>query len=158
MKVITDRYKKTTKEMIAVMQAYIEGKQIQNFREDKNKWMDDQYPAWDWDNNTYRVKIELPKTWEEYCDIFHDGKGRTSYTNELEALDKLLKLRDYYNGGWTPNYNIKEENYSIYVCNDEIIPGIVNDIQHPMTFKNDELRDEFLKNFKELLEQAKPLL
>lgn len=53
---------KTTKEKIAVMLAYIDGKQIQFRRaESEEKWEDLSFtrdPTWNWKNNDYRVKPE----------------------------------------------------------------------------------------------------
>lgn len=53
---------KTTEEMISVMQAYIDGKQIQFL--DDGGWVDCPLrtePFWDWGNYDYRVKPEHPQ-------------------------------------------------------------------------------------------------
>lgn len=51
----------TTKEMIAVMQAYDEGKQIQQRLINNSTWADCPSPKWKWDASEYRIKPELPK-------------------------------------------------------------------------------------------------
>ena len=47
---------KDTEYCIKVMQAYVEGKQIQY--KDDEVWIDIKYPDWDWHNWEYRVKPE----------------------------------------------------------------------------------------------------
>lgn len=49
---------KTTEEMIAVMQAYVDGKEIELFN--SKTWEHIIDPAWNWRNNDYRVK-ETPE-------------------------------------------------------------------------------------------------
>lgn len=48
----------TTKEKIAVMQAYLDGKQIQTRRIDRDDWWDNDCPTWDWERCVYRIKPE----------------------------------------------------------------------------------------------------
>lgn len=63
--------KKTTKEMIYVMKAFDEGKQIQsryNENFDDCEWNDISIPSWNWNNCDYRVKPEhkkRPMTFDE---------------------------------------------------------------------------------------------
>lgn len=47
-----------TKELIAVMQAYVDGKKIEIFDESADEWIDLEYPVWNWYNNVYRIKPE----------------------------------------------------------------------------------------------------
>ena len=57
---------KTTEEMIAVMQAYVDGKEIEY--ESYSKWEKVTEPAWNWGGNDYRVKPEpeyIPFTFED---------------------------------------------------------------------------------------------
>ena len=48
--------KSDTADYIKVMQAYVEGKQIQY--KDDEVWIDIAYPDWDWHNWKYRIKPE----------------------------------------------------------------------------------------------------
>jgi len=48
----------TTKEMIAVMQAYEEGKKIQTRMIGKDGWWNNESPSWDWNHHEYRIKPE----------------------------------------------------------------------------------------------------
>lgn len=51
----------TTKEMIAVMKAFTEGKQIERKRKCGIKWVDCDHPGWEWSEFEYRVKPEEVK-------------------------------------------------------------------------------------------------
>lgn len=50
--------KKETKQYIAVMQAYVDGKNIEIFDESADEWLDIEYPLWNWYKNAYRIKPE----------------------------------------------------------------------------------------------------
>ena len=62
---------KDTEYCIKVMQAYVEGKQIQY--KDDEVWIDIKYPDWDWHNWEFRVKpepnyrpfINVEECWQE---------------------------------------------------------------------------------------------
>lgn len=83
------------------------------------------------------------------------------YFNAFEAYKKLIILKDYYNSGWRPNWNNnKEKKYyitrSLYSDNLEIKVCLV--YKKALCFKSEELANTFLKEQKELLEQALILL
>lgn len=50
--------RKETKQCVAVMQAYVDGKKIEIFDESTDEWIDIEYPVWNWYNNVYRIKPE----------------------------------------------------------------------------------------------------
>lgn len=134
------------------------------------------------------IEKKLPKTWEEYCEMHdvqigeswinaHSHVAEINYTRPRDsendknllpniiyskamlALCQLIQLRDYYNDGWTPDYNnLSFYKYCIDVALNKIncTTNVVN--QRILAFKTAELRDEFAKNFKDLIEIAKPLL
>jgi len=53
--------KKTTAEMIKVMQAYEDGKEVQALYNHHNeKWYDSKKPIWNWVDYDYRIKEEKP--------------------------------------------------------------------------------------------------
>lgn len=59
---------KTTAEMIAVMQAYVDGKEIEYRCGDYQTWRKTIDPLWDWYKTDYRVKTEpeyIPFTFED---------------------------------------------------------------------------------------------
>ena len=76
----------------------------------------------------------------------------------LEALRKLIVLRDYYNEGWQPDWNDNATKYSIEVEVGEIVGRNHHCNARIMSFKTNDVRNKFLEEQKELLEIAKPLL
>lgn len=81
------------------------------------------------------------------------------YAAAMLALCQLIQLRDCYNNGWEPDWTDRTTTkHCIGVYNDCIIYDDWNSQQFVLAFKTAELRDEFLVNFKELIEIAKPLL
>ena len=75
------------------------------------------------------------------------------------ALCQLLYLRDIYNDGWEPNWDDSSENkYVISVFKNNLIKDYLTVSQTILSFESCELRNEFMINFKDLLEIAKPLL
>lgn len=76
----------------------------------------------------------------------------------LEALRKLIVLRDYYNEGWQPDWNDNATKYSIEVEVGEIVGRNHHCNARIMSFKTNDVRNKFLEEQRELLEIAKPLL
>jgi hypothetical protein len=68
----------TTKEKIAVMQAYLDGRTIQLYG---TRWYDfklDEEPDWNWGQTNYRVKPEPREWWLELHNSFTCWDGNTS--------------------------------------------------------------------------------
>lgn len=135
----------------------------------------------------YEKQNELPKTWEEFCernpikrgeciiDIFSniqetlggkrsakEDKNYCISEQEAEsfiALMQLRQLRKAYVKDWEPDWtNRKVLKYSI-----TSIEGVLNifgtvTVHYSMSFPTEKLAKQFLDNFKDLLEIAKPLL
>ena len=119
----------------------------------------------------------LPKTWEEYC-VKHGGVGdkideslNSAYTiinryvfsdykqaQTHIALMKLHLLRDEYRQGWKPNYNIRQDKYTIIYGYNWGITVVVNQTSRFLSFQSREIAEEFLTNFRELIEQAGDLI
>jgi hypothetical protein len=127
----------------------------------------------------------LPTSWKEYCEshpiqpeeAYFDTNSKIYDTTEImnrnpdsdrnllpnrslamavRALIQLIHLRDCYNDGWTPDD--QDAGWPIVVVDDKIIiRGIVAE-QNVLTLKTKDLADEFLMNFRSLIETAKPLL
>ena len=101
-------------------------------------------------------KKTLPKTWEEFANeklpIRYLDKGYIGFPTDDEdianfAFRKLCWLRDEYNG--CPVKDVPVEDYEH------------ESIEHtsiPLRFLTEELRNEFQKNFADLIQKAKPLL
>ena len=128
---------------------------------------------------------ELPKRWEDLKIIkgfFVNGESEIKEINETRdkilaiegnrnvfpnreeaeaclALAQLCQLRDRYNDGWKPDWkNEKELKYVIEIFWDNIVKREYECRYKVLAFKTEELRDEFLKNFRELIWIAKLLL
>lgn len=82
----------------------------------------------------------------------------------MRALCQLIQLRDRYNGDWKPTWSSEDEKYTIAGVYDEnemevkVAAVYGYEVSRVLTFKTKELRDQFLKNFRDLIEIAKPLL
>lgn len=78
-----------TKKMIEVMQAFVDGKQIEasyGFREDH--WYDEDSPDWDWTVHNYRIKVHE-----------HEHEPKFKVGDYVRILDGS-KIEDYRHG-WT---------------------------------------------------------
>jgi hypothetical protein len=71
----------TTKEMIAVMQAYCEGKKIEFSRDIGESWKEIDNPFWDWASEDYRVKQE-----PEYQPF--------DFTDAKSLIGKIVRSKD----------------------------------------------------------------
>ena len=119
----------------------------------------------------------LPKTWQEYC-VKHGGVGNkideslgSAYTiiNRYVFLDykqtqayiakmMLHLLRDEYRQGWKPNYNIRQDKYTIVYSNNWGLTVVIYQTPRFLSFQSREIAEEFLTNFRELIEQAGDLI
>ena len=132
------------------------------------------------------VNPTLPKTWEEFCDNFPFKKGECviSYYGTIEnveaeerykqsvntlpnketaeaflALMQLVQLRDCYRQGWTPDWEDDEQQkYSVITYSGEVCTETRITTKGVLSFQTAEIRDEFLKNFSELIEEAKEFI
>jgi hypothetical protein len=135
-----------------------------------------------------KIKAELPKTWEEFCaqnpntkdeyyiDVYSNiqcykhpdsyrmsdnDKSLLSTKEDAEAhlaLIQLHRLRDIYRQGWKPNWNDKNDKYCI-----NYVEGIIRIYalwysQCFLSFQSKEIAEQFIENFKDLIEQARDLI
>ena len=114
---------------------------------------------------------KLPSTFEEYMErcakwgIKVDADDCMDRNPQIEALKKLILLRDFYNNGWKPDWGkLIEDKYRIekdYDRETKVISFDVGIAFRPstfLTFNNSEYAHEFLTNFRELIEQAGDLI
>lgn len=136
----------------------------------------------------YEKQNELPKTWEEFCErnpikigecligsysniyitegagAYRDaGRDRNYYTSKQEAeaflaLMQLRQLRKAYVKDWEPDWNCSLFKFCIIVDANKIRVADYCFVQKSLSFPTYELAKQFLTNFKDLLEVAKPLL
>ena len=96
-------------------------------------------------------------------------KSRTTYNRDILpnketaeaflALMQLIQLRNCYNGGWEPDWEDSEERKYVIVINEnKIESSYLSTTSCPLAFRTEERRDLFIKNFRDLIEIAKPLL
>jgi hypothetical protein len=126
------------------------------------------------------IKKGLPKTWEELIRVkgyyvttssnVSNCNGVTEKTNKnvfatLEqaeaaiALAQLSQLRDAYRQEWKPDWqNAGTKKYCIFVEDDNFrIDGWYTD-EYFLSFESQAIAQEFLENFKDLIEEARPLM
>ncbi len=107
------------------------------------------------------INRELRKTWEGYLMSHPDYdpiRDHLKYEEAFKALGKLITLRDHYNDGWEPDWTTSEGYRSIiFNCDIAILAGSSKS-SNVLTFKKQDLAEQFLSNFAQLIETAKPLL
>lgn len=133
----------------------------------------------------YEKQNKLPKTWEEFCErnkmgdkrfYLYDGviigtgisKNTVRDTVLIEsaeeaqafrALMQLRQLRKAYVKDWEPNWMSEiQPKYCIDLKADYFDIECWYHVNSPLSFPTEELAEQFLDNFKDLLEIAKPLL
>lgn len=74
------------------------------------------------------------------------------------ALCQLIQLRNAYNGDWVPDWdNPKENKWTIIFYQNKTDIDVANNLSHILYFKSQDLRNEFLRCFRQLIEKLKPL-
>lgn len=128
----------------------------------------------------------LPKSWEEFCEMFPCKRGEflinshgcspcaeiiripdidvtilpdRATAEAVLALCQLIQLRNCYNGDWVPKYNdYTQKKYVILFNENELIAVNTTSCESLLlVFKTKELRDEFFRHFRPLIEKLKPL-
>jgi hypothetical protein len=83
----------------------------------------------------------------------------TEQAKAMLAMAQLTQLMKRVNGDWVPNWtNKSEDKHIIYVYRDVITTETVWHSQEFLAFQLKENRDKFLAMYKDLIEEAKPLL
>ena len=130
----------------------------------------------------------LPKTWEEFCEMdpvkgreryindFSDILALTNKSTKREpfrdrnllpnlettqavlALCQLIQLRNFYNGDWVPDWSNGADKWVIAPCCDHVEIYPVTMSSRVLSFKTKEICGQFLENFRDLIEIAKPLI
>ena len=124
------------------------------------------------------ISDRLPKTWDEYCAkhgensdmikasldyayttinkyIFSDYKQAQAHIAKM----KLHLLRDEYRNGWKPDW--KDGNLGKYVIEsseEEYYVAKYKHISSFLAFQDEKTAEEFLTNFRDLIEQAGDLI
>ena len=133
------------------------------------------------------IKPQLPKTWEEFCEqneikksecyldtssscIIERWVGERDISSDRNllpskeaaeahlALMQLHQLRDCYREGWEPNWNNDCNKYIIVKNRDKYVVFGGNWTNQFLSFQDRERAEEFLTNFRELIEKAGDLI
>ena len=132
------------------------------------------------------IKPQFPKTWEEFCEqnmikkseyyldpsscileLWDDKRDISSDRNVLPtrqaaeahlALMQLHQLRDCYREGWEPNWNNDCNKYIIVKNRDKYVVFGGSWTNQFLSFQDRERAEEFLTNFRDLIEQAGDLI
>ena len=119
------------------------------------------------------IDYRLPKTWEEYRKMKGDEGEKANaalnfaYTSINSAfpdyhdtqkhivLMKLHLLRDEYRQGWLPDWEDEnQDKYVILSSKGERYVAYCQSISRFLAFQDKKRANEFLTNFRELIEQA----
>lgn len=133
------------------------------------------------------IKPQLPKTWEEFCEQ-NDVKKTEYYLNVSSYIEKtgtgerninydknilpskqaaeahlvlmqLHQLRDCYRQGWMPDWNDgRQDKYAIISFEDKYEITKLNFSSRFLAFQDEKTANEFLINFRDLIEQAWDLI
>jgi len=126
---------------------------------------------------------ELPKTWENLKQIngFYTTTmsfinvvlssiyptsyptGRNIFKTEEQAkaslaLAQLSQLRDVYRASWFPDWSSLHLKYCIYFTNKGANVHRMCNSNEFLSFQDQQTAELFLENFRDLIEQAKPLM
>lgn len=133
------------------------------------------------------IKSQLPKTWKEFCENHDTKKGEHyiddscnlvaamgGYKRDVQkdrnllpskqaaeahlALIQLHQLRDCYRQGWKPDWKDNYNKYVIVKHRNKYGVLVATWGSHFLAFQDRERADEFLTNFRELIEQAGDLI
>jgi hypothetical protein len=75
------------------------------------------------------------------------------------ALIQLHRLRDIYRQGWVPDYKeVLTVKYAIVFTNNDLFIVKTNTQSNFLTFQSQEIAEQFLENFEDLIRIAKELL
>lgn len=164
-----------------VFNKWLDGAEIQ-FLDSYNNWIDIENPNWYIDTK-YRVrpkdiedchfnKIEykvdkIGKVVEVKVDRIKINNSRTRSTlfkdkevaEAYAVLPQLIRLRDEYNEGWKPDWGDEDsKKYILSYRRNNIESSHTISLRYLLSFKSEEIRNQFLEDYKYLIEIVKPLL
>lgn len=101
------------------------------------------------------IEIVMHASSHSLCDrnILPNGMGKP-----MLALMQLLICREVYRNGWKPDWTDNEDKYVIECDDNRVIKEYYISTSRILSFQSEEARNEFYKNFKDLIEEAKELI
>ena len=103
-------------------------------------------------SSTRRMKRDVNKLMELY-----DGKHGNPFATEKQAksalvMAQLSQLKKVYNGDWEADWNnCNQHKHVILRSSDKLYKHTKITAYHFLAFKSEEIRNEFLKNFEQLI-------
>jgi hypothetical protein len=131
------------------------------------------------ENIVFKKKKELPKSWGQLisvygfcvnteCEILESNvytkpHNRNIFSTSQQAkasiaLAQLSHLRNVYRRWCDPDWSDGVEKYCIYFQSGELVIDSCFYNEFFLSFQDKETAELFLENFKDLIEQAKPLM
>ena len=153
-----------TKEMkIQVPEGYEIDKEKSTFEKIVFKKVDDLPKSWEDLMGVSGCYVDSNSKVEVFKGCFAKEETKNVFPTRAEAeaclaLSQLCQLRDRYNDGWKPDWEDSYVKYILYYWGDDITKTHCTNARTLLSFKTQKLRDEFLENFRDLIETAKPLL
>jgi len=128
-----------------------------------------------------KIKKELPKSWGELNVLHGYYVNPNSYVSEILrgkpqgddmntfatkeqakasiALAQLSQLREVYRQGWVPDWKDNmQDKFGICCFANDLRLVRSGEYNYFLSFESQAIAQEFLNNFRELIEQAKPLM
>lgn len=97
----------TTQEKIAVMQAFVEGKEIEVKKCGIEQWVQISRPIWDWGDCEYRIKPEHPKPkvrpYKDAEELMEAIKVHGSWVKDRKGNYHSIMAIVFEGGKWTIN-------------------------------------------------------
>lgn len=107
------------------------------------------------DGEIYEIQQVSPYYFTELWNTLPSKDEAKAY----KILPMLLQFRDRYNENWKPNYlDGKELKFVIEVRSNNLETNYYRNTQYLFAFKTQEIRNNFLNDFRDELEIVKPLL
>lgn len=132
------------------------------------------------ENIVFKKRKGLPKSWEELGSVYGvcvstecELIEATLYTDNVSstnifrtpqqaraslALAQLSQLRDVYRQGWEPDWELYGAKYCVVFVGNNLTVHVHSYDGSFLSFKDRKTAEMFLENFRDLIEQAKPLM
>ena len=132
------------------------------------------------------IKPKLPETWEDFCNNYkiQEGECYINSDSDIEAITsrirlrygdsnvlpnkqaakahlaliKLHQLRDCYRQGWVPDYLGESKKWYITKYYNRPVISTTYNFSEFLSFQSKKIAQEFLDNFRDLIEQAGDLI
>ena len=110
-------------------------------------------------NNSSEVKTNIAILNQSICPVSDKNLIISeSRAKAFLALMQLINLRDEYRQGWEPDWKDGSDKHIITCFKTVIKCDACMGYNSILSFQSEKIRDKFLENFTELIEQAKELL